>query len=133
MNLTEPYTTSCLGVHDSQCANEIEPVAVMSHVIVLDSIVPLAMAFVFAVMFVVLLPMFQVFEDIFEALVLILVSCASFLALIRLGNATRLAHVPPVSVQASNSALVASSTLPATVSLAFGVVPVALSTHDHHT
>jgi hypothetical protein len=41
--------------------------------------------------------------------------------------ATTEAHVQPVAVQASNSACVAISTLPATVSLAFELVPLALS------
>jgi len=39
------------------------------------------------------------------------------------------AHVPPVAVPASNSDCVDISTLPATVSLAFGFVPLALSAH----
>jgi uncharacterized membrane protein YphA (DoxX/SURF4 family) len=48
-----------------------------------------------------------------------------FLA-ISLGNTMRLAPVPPVSVPAILSALVAISTLPATVALALGcVLPLA--------
>lgn len=84
-------------------------------------------------MLLVFVPMFVLFVLMFQALVAILESCASFLALIWLGSATSFAHVPHVSVHAVNSPLVAISTLPATVSLAFGVVPVALSTRDHPT
>ncbi len=43
------------------------------------------------------------------------------------------APVPPVSVPASNSACVATSTLPATVSEAFGVLPVPTSTQAPHS
>ena len=53
-----------------------------------------------------------------------------FLA-ISLGRTEREAPVPHVSVPACDSAVVAISTLPATVVLAFGVVPVARFVHAH--
>ena len=45
------------------------------------------------------------------------------------GHTNNSAPVHPVLVHAVTSPLVAFSTLPATVVLAFGVLPVALSTH----
>jgi hypothetical protein len=45
------------------------------------------------------------------------------------GHTNNSAHVHPVLVHAVTSQLVAFSTLPATVVLAFGVLPVALLTH----
>lgn len=45
------------------------------------------------------------------------------------GHTNSSAPVHPVAVHAVTSPLVAFSTLPATVVLAFGVLPVALSTH----
>jgi hypothetical protein len=49
------------------------------------------------------------------------------------GVPTRLAHVAPVAVPASNSVCVASSTLPATVVVASGCVDPALTAYqDHH-
>lgn len=55
-----------------------------------------------------------------------------FLA-ISLGNTDNKAPVPPVSVPAILSADVAISTLPATVVLAFGVLPAAMSVHAQLT
>jgi len=49
------------------------------------------------------------------------------------GHTKSSAHVHPVAVPAVTSQLVAFSTLPATVVLAFGVLPVALSTQAPHT
>lgn len=47
------------------------------------------------------------------------------------GVGTKNAHVHPTEVPAVTSAVVAISTLPATVVLAFGVAHVALCTHAH--
>ena len=62
-------------------------------------------------------------------LALIEVVSQSVTVLSSAGHTNNSAPVHPVLVHAVTSPLVAFSTLPATVVLAFGVLPVALSTH----
>lgn len=124
-------TITC-GVLPRLCVYATAPLAVPDILVAVTTLnkgifeVMVAMLLVFVAMFV-------LFVLIFTPLATITASCISFLALIRLGSATRLAHVPPVSVHAVNSPLVAISTLPATFSLALGFVPLALSARDHQT
>jgi hypothetical protein len=89
-----------------------------------------AISVVLVAILVTLVAMLVTLVAILVVLVPVAVSCKSFLAFISLGSATSNAHVAPVSVQASNSTVVATSTLPAAIVLAFGVtVPVSKSSH----
>jgi hypothetical protein len=115
--------------------HHISIVTVVDHGFAKDQVTPAtvvgsAIALVLVAISVSLLPMLVVLVAILVALVLVAVSCESFLAFISLGSPISNAHVSPVSVQALNSVVVATSTLPAAVVLAFGVtVPVSTSSH----